>query len=210
LSIAAAEPVVELVLRPWLKKVNASRKVLSVEVNVCHTRRESRKFDADIRICHCVDGAAPQDAVLLASASVSPACSPAIRRSMLSRLDRPSDLRWNALLRVEKEVDPRNQVDWARWLATQDMATLEPGRWITYAGTATAVAAAEEGAGVLLASIPLMNSHIKRGKLTLLWPECVFHTGGWYAISSSRALTHPLTDGAMQALSDSFRVSRHG
>jgi LysR family glycine cleavage system transcriptional activator len=117
-----------------------------------------------------------------------PACSPALLRR--APIHGVADLRGHALLH-----SATTRTAWARWLREAGAADLKPARHVEYDHTYLQLAAAAEGLGVTLASLPLIERDIAEGRLV-----CPIAAPAWRAPDYTLVLNTDRTgDGAVLA-----------
>jgi len=99
--------------------------------------------------------------------------TPVVSRSLWDRvragdappLARPADIAQHTLLEEDDERASSEFLSWRHWLARQNLATLEPKRWLSLTYTYQQVQAALAGHGLALARLPLVFEAIARGEL---------------------------------------------
>lgn len=131
-----------------------------IDVRISTTSRKLRyighAFDIGVRSGH-EEGAGIVSSSLMADLRL-PACSPALLRR--SPIHGVADLRHHALLH---SVSTRT--GWSHWLREAGAADLRAARHVEYDHTYLQLAAAVEGLGVTLASLPLIERDIAAGRL---------------------------------------------
>jgi LysR family glycine cleavage system transcriptional activator len=131
-----------------------------IDVRVTTTSRKLRyvgdAFDVGVR-SGTEEGAGMVSRPLMADLRL-PACSPALlRRSPIHGVD---DLRHHTLLH-----SATTRTAWSQWLRGAGAADLRAARHVEYDHTFLQLAAAAEGLGVALASLPLIERDIAAGRL---------------------------------------------
>jgi LysR family glycine cleavage system transcriptional activator len=131
-----------------------------IEVRISTTSRKLRyigdAFDVGVRSGH-EEGAGIVSRTLMADQRL-PACSPALLRR--SPIHSVADLRHHALLHSAS-----TRSAWSHWLREAGAADLRPTRHVEYDHAYLQLAAAAEGLGVTLASLPLIERDIAAGRL---------------------------------------------
>ena len=99
--------------------------------------------------------------------------TPVVSRSLWDRvraggappLARPADVAQHTLLEEDDDRASSEFLSWRHWLARQNLAALEPKRWLSLTYTYQQVQAALAGHGVALARVPLVFEALQRGEL---------------------------------------------
>jgi LysR family glycine cleavage system transcriptional activator len=99
--------------------------------------------------------------------------TPVVSRSLWDRvraggappLARPADVAQHTLLEEDDDRASSEFLSWRHWLARQNLAALEPKRWLSLTYTYQQVQAALAGHGIALARLPLVFEAIARGEL---------------------------------------------
>ncbi|GAB7537496.1 LysR substrate-binding domain-containing protein [Burkholderia sp. 3C] len=131
-----------------------------IDVRVTTTSRKLRyigdAFDIGVR-SGPEPGAGVSSRVLMADARI-PACSPALLRN--KPIQSVADLRHHTLLHSSS-----TRTAWSRWLKEAGAAGLQPARQVEFDHVYLQLAAAQEGLGVALASLPLIERDLAAGRL---------------------------------------------
>ena len=161
-----------------------------IEVRILTTSRKLRyigdAFDVGVRSGH-EEGAGLVTRPLLADLRL-PACSPdLLRRSPIHSV---ADLRHHTLLHSAS-----TRTAWSHWLRAAGAADLRPTRQVEYDHAYLQLAAAAEGLGVTLASLPLIERDLAAGRLV-----CPIATPTWRALDYTLVMNADrLGDGAVSA-----------
>lgn len=161
-----------------------------IDVRVTTTSRKLRyvgdAFDVGVR-SGSEEGAGVVSRPLMPDQRL-PACSPALlRRSPVHSVD---DLRHHTLLH-----STTTRTAWAQWLRGAGAADLRPARHAEYDHTYLQLAAAVEGLGVTLASLPLIERDLAAGRLV-----CPIAAPAWRALDYTLVVNADRAeDGAVSA-----------
>jgi LysR family glycine cleavage system transcriptional activator len=117
------------------------------------------EVDLGLRYCH-PDQAGP-DAEPMFGEVLTPACAPALARS----LRRTEDLAHHTLLEEDDHRPSAEFLSWRHWLERHAPAGLEPQRWVYLNFTHQQIQAALAGQGVALARVALVGEALARGEL---------------------------------------------
>lgn len=135
-------------------------------------------MEVDIAIIHAHEPPTGSENLLLARSHVSPVAAPALART----LRHPADLQNAPLIHEE------GPIGWADWLGDGGMASDGVWRGSNFSDGDIALAAAELGQGVALASVFLAGDAIATGTLVQPFATTIETGRGWYAISSPARL----------------------
>jgi LysR family transcriptional regulator, glycine cleavage system transcriptional activator len=121
--------------------------------------------------------------ILIADALV-PVASPALLKRPIKN---PSDLTHFALIHDERSEG------WHEWFESAGVKVDEVSAGLDVSDSDLALQAALQGHGIALASLPLVQELLDRAKLVQVSPH-VFETGhNWYAVSTVKELSEPIT-----------------
>ncbi len=96
--------------------------------------------------------------------TVTPVCSPKLRRAGQPRLDVPADLAAHTLLRMEHDGGHQLQ-DWGLWLHAMKLGELRPAGVMHFSSYDQLIQAAIAGQGIALGRLPLIERLMKSRKL---------------------------------------------
>lgn len=135
-------------------------------------------MEVDIAIIHAHEPPAGSESLLIAHGDLSPVATPALAQTLRD----PADLLTAPLIHEE------GPIGWADWLADRGIAPDAVWRGSNFSDSDIALAAAELGQGVALASVFLAWDALAAGNLVQPFPATLDTGRGWYAISSPARL----------------------
>ncbi len=169
ISIAAPASVSSLWVAPRLKTIAESNALLEISLASIHREVDYEAIESDYQIRYGNGNWPGLNAVLLYSEILTPACSPEI-------LENATNGDWKTLpiLSVKGRRD-----GWREWAKAKNTSPVRAPH-LRFDSFMTALIAAEAGAGVLLASLPLIQQQLKTKSLTLLEKDShKMSTGAW-------------------------------
>ncbi|MBL4907254.1 MAG: LysR family transcriptional regulator [Sneathiella sp.] len=178
ITIASPSSVSSLWVAPRLTTMSLSSTSLEISLSSVYREVDYDAVDSDYQIRYGNGHWPDRDATLLYTEALAPACAPDL-------LDSIEDGHWQSLpfLTVKGSRD-----GWREWAKARDIRPVMTSRF-RFDSFITALHAAEVGAGVVLASLPLIQTHLKRQTLTLLDPKPhVMSTGAWITWPHDRLL----------------------
>lgn len=135
-------------------------------------------MELDIAIIHAHEPPVGCESLLIAHDRLSPLAAP----TLAATLRHPEDLLQAPLIHEE------GSVGWADWLAEAGVDTGSIWKGTNFSDSDIALAAAELGQGVVLASLFLASPAIEAGNLVQPYPATIASGHSWYAISSETKL----------------------
>ncbi|MCJ8056624.1 LysR substrate-binding domain-containing protein [Shinella curvata] len=135
-------------------------------------------MEVDIAIIYAHEPPPGSESILIARNSLAPVAATALARV----LSKPADLLTMPLIHEE------GPIGWADWLADREIAPGSVWRGANFSDSDIALAAAELGQGVALASIFLAQDALATGSLVQPFPAVLDTGRGWYAVSSPERL----------------------
>ncbi|MBD9373740.1 LysR family transcriptional regulator [Rhizobium sp. ARZ01] len=141
-------------------------------------RVDFETMEVDIAIIHAFEPPTGCESFMIGTDCLSPVAQPALARM----LREPADL-LNAEL-----IHDEGPVGWAEWLGHTGVDADTTWKGTNFSDRDIALAAAELGQGVALASCLLADAAIKAGVLTRLFDEALDSGRAWYVVSSERKL----------------------
>lgn len=171
-----------------------------IDVRISTTSRKLRyvgdAFDVGVRSGH-EEGAGIVSRSLMPDQRL-PACSPELLRR--SPIHSVADLRHHVLLHAAS-----TRTAWAHWLRDAGAADLRATRHVEYDHTYLQLAAAAEGLGVTLASLPLIERDIAAGRLV-----CPIAEPTWRAVDYTLVMkTDRISDSAVMAFEHWITATAH-
>ncbi|MDE2252153.1 MAG: LysR family transcriptional regulator [Gammaproteobacteria bacterium] len=150
-----------VVLMPNIAEFCAAHPGVELRVSTPATMLAQSSWDADVAVVVGAAASLQTHAHCLFPQTYVPACAPALQRQFGLRGD--DDLHHQPLLVHHYRPDL-----WNQWAAERGVTPLLPRSVIRFDSMAAAVAAAEQGAGLVLMSGPLAETHFTRGTLARL------------------------------------------
>lgn len=135
-------------------------------------------MEVDIAIIHAHEPPVGSESLLIANGNLSPVAAPALAQTLRD----PADLLTASLIHEE------GPIGWADWLADRGIAPDAVWRGSNFSDSDIALAAAELGQGVALASVFLARDALAAGNLMQPFPTTLDTGRGWFAISSPARL----------------------
>ena len=114
----------------------------------------------------------------LVNEDVVPVCAPALLAGA-HPLDTPQDLVHHTLIHVDWYAAPGTQPDWAMWLQTAGVETVDSNKGLVVTSDALAVEAAMDGGGVALVSAFLVRHDLEKGRLVMPF-DLALPSSHWY------------------------------
>ena len=137
------------------------------------------EMEVSIAIVHGEEAPAGGLAVPLVADSLTPVAAPAL---LGRRRVKPADLAAMPLLHVERVLG------WSEWFEHAGVACGDISAGIDFSDGDLALAAAEAGLGVVLASLPLVLPAIAEGRLARPFAQVLDTKRRWFAISTGKEL----------------------
>jgi LysR family glycine cleavage system transcriptional activator len=106
----------------------------------------------------------------------TPVCAPSLLAR--TRLDRVSDLARHTLLHADTRPDA-----WATWLAAHGAARLRPAANLRFDRFYVALQAAQDGLGVAMGTLPVVDQELAAGRLVAPFPDRVVVGRSYYALT---------------------------
>lgn len=174
ITLAAPASVATLWLAPRLSVLRREQPGLALDIAAIYREADYAAVGADLEARFGAGRWPDRDGIRLFDEALAPVASPAL----IDGMD-PADWRGLPVLAVR---GPR--VGWAEWVSRSGEAAV-PAAAYRFDSFVTALAAAEAGAGVLLASLPLAQSALAAGALVRL-PGPVLTPGLGYWLLRAR------------------------
>jgi DNA-binding transcriptional LysR family regulator len=130
---------------------------------------ERDRVEAAVR--YCPPELAPPGATRLFGEQVIPVCSPALLARPERPLRVPADLRHHVLLQYEAAETVWPTGAWRVWLEVMQQHELRPAGTLEFNQYDQLINAAVEGQGVALGVSPLVQRHIRQGRLVALFDQ---------------------------------------
>ncbi len=173
-------------LIPRLSIFVAANPGVDVRISASNGLAKLDRDGVDVAIRYQAVDAVPASAVSLFGETVSPVCSPRLRRAAGDGLRVPADLARQTLLRMEP--DGKNQLqDWGLWLAAMHVADLKPAGVLHFSSYDQLIQAATAGQGIALGRQPLIDRLVKAKKLVAPFADVVVSPRGYCMIVAAHA-----------------------
>lgn len=171
-------------LAPRLYRFSSARP--DVEVRVASSARNADFMTDGVDIAvrnlsleHRIDGSLRAD--FLAEISLLPVCAPTLI-ARLGPFDTPADLARAPLIQDETFVGRANMPRWSDWFHAVGAPEAHHAHGMSFSSADHALGAAEEGAGVLLASDILAHDDLISGRLVAPFPLALPTGRGFYLV----------------------------
>lgn len=168
-SVSAFVSFVSLWLLPRLAHFQQQHADIDVRVSADDRLLDADAPDQDLLLRFGGDDVAPPHAERLFGEVLTPVVSPLLmaqaRAGQVPPLRQPADLAAHTLLEDDVYARLRKEMTWSHWLQSQQLAGLEPRRWVYLNYSHQMVQAAAAGQGVALARLPLVYEALERGDL---------------------------------------------
>ena len=121
-----------------------------------------------------------------------PVCAPALREGPRPLLV-PADLRSHVLLHIEGETRDRSWPDWPSWLRAAGCTGIDAASGPRFSQTMTAVQAAIDGQGVVIAPASTVNDDLAAGRLIKPFVNIadIPTDFAWYVVSPKSSADNP-------------------
>jgi LysR family glycine cleavage system transcriptional activator len=179
--IYAPQPFTRRWLLPRLPDLKAAAPAVEPWLDTSGKPVDPESMEVDIAITYAPEPPAGAETLLIAHDQLSPVAAPA----QAALLRQPEDLLHATLLHEE------GQVGWAEWLRLSGVETGAVWQGANFSDADIAIAAAELGQGVALASLFLSHVSIETGVLVRPFAQAIATGRGWYASSSAAKLKDP-------------------
>ena len=168
-SVATFASFASLWLLPRLRHFEAAHPDIDIRISATDAMVDFDDPEIDIVLRYCLPADAPEGAKLLFGEVITPVVSCAManqaKQGHAPRLSQPKDLAAHTLLEEDERLASVEFLSWRRWLRDNDVAKLEPARWLYLNFTYQQVQAALAGGGVALGRIALIGDSLSRGDL---------------------------------------------
>jgi LysR family transcriptional regulator, glycine cleavage system transcriptional activator len=168
-SVATFASFASLWLLPRLRDFEAAHPDIDIRISATDAMIDLDDPEIDLLIRYCLPAAAPDNAQLLFGEVITPVVSCAFAtqaaQGHVPRLVAPKDLTAHTLLEEDERLPSSEYLTWRRWLRDNDVARLEPARWLYLNFTYQQVQAALAGGGLALGRIAMIGDSLSRGDL---------------------------------------------
>jgi LysR family glycine cleavage system transcriptional activator len=145
----------------------------------------------EVAVRYCPAKLAPAGAVKLFGEEVFPVCSPALLDQASRPLAVPQDLRHHVLLHHEHAEKGWPTGAWRVWLETMGLHGLQSAGSLEFNQYDQIIHAALDGQGVALGVGPLVQRHIRQGRLVAPFEQRFASPRGYYLITARFAADRP-------------------
>ena len=152
-------------LIPRMEQFQRDNPDIDIRIDASDVPQDLELSDVDLALRYGPAASMPPGAVRLFGEQLTPVASPWLLKSG-GPLKKPADLAQFAL--IEASDAHRSHLEWLtwrRWLDQQQLAKLEPKRWLYFNYAYQMVQAALAGQGVVLARLPLVAESLANGDL---------------------------------------------
>lgn len=185
-SIVSVSTIDSFAARWLMPRLSRFRRVHDIDVRVATSERLADFVSDGIDIAiRCGGGRYPGlSAELLMTEDHFPVCSPKLLKGR-HRLRTPADLARHTLLHDVFTVD------WAIWLRSAGIDTVDPQRGPTFLSSDHAIQAAVRGEGVVLGRSALVADDLAAGRLVRPFALSLPASFAWYVVYPPRAMRRP-------------------
>ena len=185
-SIVSVSTIDSFAARWLMPRLSRFRRVHDIDVRVATSERLADFISDGIDIAiRCGGGRYPGlSAELLMKEDHFPVCSPKLLKGR-HRLRTPADLARHTLLHDVFTVD------WAIWLRSAGIDTVDPQRGPTFLSSDHAIQAAVRGEGVVLGRSALVADDLAAGRLVRPFALSLPASFAWYVVYPPRAMRRP-------------------
>jgi DNA-binding transcriptional LysR family regulator len=161
-------------------RFNANNKILDID-------RER----IEVAVRYCPAKLAPAGAIKLFGEEVFPVCSPALLDRPGKPLAVPDDLRHHVLLHHQHAEKGWPTGAWRVWLETMGLHGLQGAGSLEFNQYDQIIHAALEGQGVALGVGPLVQRHLRQGRLVALFEQRFASPRGYYLVTARFGAERP-------------------
>ena len=177
-------------LIPRLAGFVAANPGVDVRISASTALADMAHDGVDVAIRYQAVDAQLASSTLLFGETVTPVCSPKLRRAAGAALSVPAGLASQTLLRMAP--DGKHQLrDWDLWLQAMGLADLRPAGTMHFSSYDQLIHAAIDGQGIALGMMPLIDSQLKTKKLVALFPGEVASPRGYCMLAAPQSLQKP-------------------
>lgn len=142
------------------------------------------EMEVSLAVHYCEHAPTDVEAISLMEDRIAPVVSP----SLIAKRGR----REAELLRLPR-LNSERSLHWADWAAHVGWDIEDNGEGLDFSERDFALAAAEQGLGMALASLPMSELALTAGTLVTPWDEAINPARTWFAISTTKELADPAT-----------------
>jgi LysR family transcriptional regulator, glycine cleavage system transcriptional activator len=154
-------------LIPRLEAFQREHPDIDIRIDTTDTVVDLDTTDVDLALRYTMRASAPAHAQRLFGEQLTPVISPWLLKSG-PRLEQPQDLARFTLIEasdVHRHAHIETMLTWQRWFTTQQLAHVEPKRWLYFNYASQIAQAALTGQGVALVRTPLIAESLASGDL---------------------------------------------
>jgi LysR family transcriptional regulator, glycine cleavage system transcriptional activator len=168
-SLATFASFASLWLLPRLRAFEAAHPDIDIRISATDAMVDFDDPEIDLVLRYCLPADAPEGSQLLFGEVITPVVSCAFanqaKQGHAPRLAQPKDLAAHTLLEEDERLPSVEYLSWRRWLRDNDVAKLEPARWLYLNFTYQQVQAALAGGGIALGRVAMIGDSLARGDL---------------------------------------------
>lgn len=176
-------------LIPRLSSFTARHPGVDVRISASYTLVKLEREGVDVAIRYCTGASAGPHAAELFGETMTPVCSPVLRRVSGKPLKKPEDLRHHTLLYSDSSHDAP-LYDWALWMRAMQL-DLKPAASLHFSDYDQMMNAAVRGQGVALGRLPLTDQLIRERKLVTPFRQSVASAMGYHLLCAATAAGKP-------------------
>jgi LysR family glycine cleavage system transcriptional activator len=169
-------------LIPRLASFTTRHPGVDVRISASFTLVKLERDGVDIAIRYCTSSTAGPAAVKLFGETMTPVCSPSLRRLPGKPLKRPEDLRHHTLLYCDTSVHVP-LYDWSMWMRAMQL-DIKPAASLHFSDYNQMADAALRGQGVALGRLPLVEQLVRERRLVKPFSQSVASPMGYHLLRS--------------------------
>lgn len=164
-TVTAMVTFASLWLVPRLPAFRKLHPEIDVHISADNELVDLERSRIDVAIRYTAQNRAPPQGVRLFGESILPVCSPALLRDPQRPLREPGDLRHHVLLHLDDAPIHTPWLEWRNWFEAMKLPGLVAAGSLLFSHYDQLIASAVEGQGVALGRLPMLNAHIRQGRL---------------------------------------------
>ena len=178
-------------LVPRLMDFREQHPEIDIRFNANNKMLDLERERIEVAVRYCPAKLAPAGAIKLFGEEVFPVCSPTLLDRPARPLTVPSDLRHHVLLHHEHAEKGWPTGAWRVWLETMGLHGLQSAGSLEFNQYDQIIQAALDGQGVALGVGPLVQRHIRQGRLVAPFEQRFASPRGYYLITARFAAERP-------------------
>lgn len=178
-------------LVPRLMDFRAEHPEVDIRFDANNKMLDLERERIEVAVRYCPASLAPPGAVRLFGEEVFPVCAPELLGQPDKPLAVPADLRHHVLLHHQQAEKYWPQGAWRLWLETVGQHGLQAAGSLEFNQYDQIIHAALDGQGVALGIGPLVQRHIRQGRLVALFEQRFATPRAYYLITAPFAAERP-------------------